>query len=143
LKSEAADRRPPDPNATSPQEDAMNKRYELSPRSNAADFATGSILAIIVAMTISTAAPAEYRYSTRGLLTLWEQRACELARQDTPDALIHYINRMNTISAGLYIDDYVGKADSERWELARQKTRLEQLRSATATGSANSIEKAK
>jgi hypothetical protein len=33
LKSEAADRRSPDPNVTSPQEDAMNKRYELSPRS--------------------------------------------------------------------------------------------------------------
>jgi hypothetical protein len=121
----------------------MNKRYELSPRSNAADFATGSILAIIVAMTISTAAHAEYRCSTPGSLTQWEQRACELARQDTPNALIHYINRMNTINGGLYIDDYVGKADSERWEPARQKTRLEQLRSATATGSANGTEKAK
>ncbi len=121
----------------------MNKRYELSPRSDAADFATGSILAIIVGMTISTAAHAEYRCSTPGSLTQREQRACELARQDTPDALIHYINRMNTIDAGLYIDDYVGKADTERWELARQKTRLEQLRGATATGSANSTEKAK
>ena len=47
----------------------MNKRYELSPRPNAADFATGSILAIIVAMIISTAAHAEYRFSTPGLLT--------------------------------------------------------------------------
>ena len=120
----------------------MNKRYDRSPLSTAADFATGSILAIIVAMTISTAAHAEYRCSTPGLLTRWEQRACELARQDTPDALIHYIKRMNTINAGLYIDDYVGKADSERWELARQKTRLEELRGATATGSANSTEKA-
>jgi hypothetical protein len=121
----------------------MNKRYELSPRSNAADFATGSILVIIAAMTISTAAHAEYRCSTPGLLDLWEQRACEFASQDTPDALIHYVKRLNKIGAGLYIDDYVGKADSERWELAGQKTRLEQLRSATATGSANSTENTK
>ena len=44
----------------------MNKRYERWPSSNAADLATGSILAIIVAMTISTAAHAEYRCSTPG-----------------------------------------------------------------------------
>jgi hypothetical protein len=121
----------------------MNKPYEESPRSNAAGIATGSILAIIVAMAVSTAAHAEYRCSTPGSLTQWEQRACELARQDTPDALIHYIHRMNTINAGLYIDDYVGKADSERWELAKQRPRLEQLGSATANGPTNGTEKAK
>jgi hypothetical protein len=121
----------------------MNKPYEQSPRFNAAGFATGSILAMIVAMAVSTTAHAEYRCSTPGSLTPWEQRACELARQDTPDALIHYIHRMNRINAGLYVNDYVGKADAERWELAKQKTRPEQLGSATANGSSNSTEKAK
>ena len=121
----------------------MNTPYEQSPRSNAAGLATGSILALILAMAISTAAHAEYQCSTPGSLTAWEKRACELARQDTPDALIHYIHRINKVNAGLNIDDYVGKADAERWELARQKTRLEQLGSATANGSANGTEKAK
>ena len=103
----------------------MNKLYEHSPRSNAAGLATRSILAVIVAMAVSTAAHAEYRCNTPGLLNATEQRACELARQDTPHALIHYIHRMNTINAGLYIDDYVGKADAERWDLAKQNTRPE------------------
>jgi hypothetical protein len=121
----------------------MNKSYEQSPRFNAAGVATGSILALIVTMAISTAAHAENRCSTPGSLTAWEKRACELARRDTPDALIHFIHRINKVNAGLNIDDYVGKADAERWELAKQKTGPEQLGSATATGSANGAEKAK
>jgi hypothetical protein len=120
----------------------MNKPYEQSPRFSAAGIATGSMLAIIVAMAVSTAAHAEYRCSTPELLTQWEQRACELARQDTPDALVHYIHRMNTINAGLYIDDYVGKADTERWELARQKTRPEAPRDAPANSLAKDTGKA-
>jgi hypothetical protein len=120
----------------------MNKPYEHSPRSNATGIATGSILAIIVAMAVSTAAHAEDRCSTPGSLTQWEQRACELARQDTPDALVHYVHRMNTINAGLYIEDYVGKADTERWELARQKMRPESPRGATANSLAKDTGKA-
>jgi hypothetical protein len=119
----------------------VSSTQQPSPRFNAAGLATRSILAMIVAMGISTAAHAEYRCSTPGLLTLWEVRACELARQDTPDALIHYINRINKINAGLYIYDYVGKADAERWEQARQETRLEPLGSATANSSVKHTEK--
>jgi hypothetical protein len=103
----------------------MNKTYQQSPRSSDAALATGSILAIIVAMAVSTAAHAEYRCSTPESLTAWEQRACELAYQDTPDALIHFVHRMNTINARLYIDDYVGRPDAERWELAKEETRPE------------------
>jgi hypothetical protein len=111
----------------------MNQPYEPSPRSNAAAIATRSILATIAALAVSTAAHAEYRCSTPGLLTLWEVRACDFARQDTPDALIHFVHRINRIGAGLYIDNYVAKADGDRWELARQKTRPEKLSSATVT----------
>jgi hypothetical protein len=121
----------------------MNKPYEHSPRSNAAGFATRSILAVIVAMAVSTAAHAEYRCSTPGLLTNWEQRACELARQNTPDALIHFIHSINRIGAALIVDDYASNADGKRWELARQKTRLEQLAGVTTNGSTNGTEKAK
>jgi hypothetical protein len=39
--------------------------------------------------------------------------------------LIHFVHRINTINAALYIDDYVGRADAERWELAKQKARPE------------------
>jgi hypothetical protein len=120
----------------------MNKPYEQLPRFNAAGVATGSILALIVAMAISTSAHAEYRCSTPGSLTSWEKRACELARQDTPDALIHYIHRLDVINAGLNVDDYVGKADAERWEVAGQKTRLEPLGSANVNSSAKGNEKA-
>jgi hypothetical protein len=103
----------------------MNKTNQQSPGSNGAGLATGSILAIIVAMAVSTAAHAEYRCITPESLTIWERRACALARQDTPNALIHFVHRMNTINAGLYIDNYVGRADAERWELAEEKTRPE------------------
>jgi hypothetical protein len=109
----------------------MNKPYEHSPRSNAAVIPTGSILAIIAAMAVSTAAQAEYRCSTPRLLTAWEQRACELARQDAPYALMHFFRIMNRTDEGLKIDDYVGKADAQRWELARQKTRPEAPSNAT------------
>jgi hypothetical protein len=81
--------------------------------------------------------------STPGALTPWEERACELARQDTPNELIHFIHRINMLHAGLNLDDYVGKADAERWELARQKKRLEAPGSATANSLAKGAEKAK
>jgi len=82
-----------------------------------------SLAFALVNAAIPTKGHAEYRCSTPGLLTLWEQRACELARQDTPDALIHFIHRINVINAGLNLDDYISKADAQRWELAWQKTR--------------------
>jgi hypothetical protein len=116
---------------------------QRSPRSNAAGLAARSILAmIVVAMAISTAAHAANRCSTPGSLTLWEVRACELARQDTPDELVRYVHKMNMINAGLYINDYVGMADAERWALAKQKTLLEPLYSATANSSVQRIGKA-
>jgi hypothetical protein len=46
------------------------------------------------------------------------------------------------INPGLNIHDYVGQADAERWEVARQKARLEPLGSAKANSSANGAEKA-
>jgi len=118
----------------------VSSTRQQSPRSNAAGPATRSILAIIVAMGVSTA-HAEYRCSTPGLLTPWEVRACELARQDTPDALIHYVHSINKVDAGLYIHDYVGNADAERWEQARQEARLEPPGSATANSSIKDTEK--
>ena len=126
----------------------MNEPYRQSPRSSAAGLATGSILAMIVAMAISTAAHAdpsavaEYRCGTPGLLTLWERRACDLARQNTPDEFIHFVHSINRIGAGLNIYAYVTDADGRRWELASQKARLEPLGSADASSSAAGTEKA-
>ena len=125
----------------------VSSTQQQSPRPNTAGLATRSILAMIVAMGISTVVQADttveasFRCSTPGLLTLWEKRACELARQDTPDALIHFVHSINRIGAGLYIYDYVGNADAERWEQARQKTRLEPLASTTANSSVKDTEK--
>jgi len=41
----------------------------------------------LVTAALSTTVHAEYRCATPGLLTLGEKRACELAREDTPDVL--------------------------------------------------------
>jgi len=118
----------------------MNKPYEQSRRSKSTRLATASTLATILAMAISTSAHAdasavtEYRCSTPGLLTLWERRACDLAHQNTPDALIHFIHSINRIGAGLNVYAYVSDADDRRWDVASQKTRLEPLRSADAGG---------
>ena len=65
-------------------------------------------------------AHAEYRCATPEQLTNAEKQACELARQDTPDALIHFVNRTKG-TYNLLADDYVSKADTERWELAKSK----------------------
>jgi hypothetical protein len=62
----------------------------------------------------------------------WEQRACELARQDTLYAFMHFFRMMNRTNEKLKIDDYVGKADAEGWELARQRTRREAPSNATS-----------
>lgn len=74
----------------------------------------------IVVGTVSTGVRAEYRCATPERLSSEEQRACELAQQDTPDALIHFVNRTKAIYH-LYANDYVSKADVERWELAGRK----------------------
>ena len=120
----------------------MNQLHGQSPRFIAAGATTASLLTLVVAMTISTSAHAEDRCTAPGSLTPWEQRACELARQDTPYALMHFFRRMNRINEGLNINDYVSKADAERWELTRQKTPPERLGSASANSTWKVIEKA-
>ncbi len=126
----------------------MNKPHEQSPRSSATRLATASTLAMIVAMTLSTSARAdasavaEYRCGNPGLLTLWEKRACDLARQNTPDALIHFVHSINRIGAGLNVYAYVSDADDRRWDVASQKTGLEPLRSADAGGPTEGTERA-
>ena len=126
----------------------MNKPHEQSPRSSATRLATASTLAMIVAMTISTSARAdasavaEYRCGTPGLLTLWEKRACDLARQDTPDALIRFVHSINRIGAGLNVYAYVSDADDRRWDVASHQTRLEPLSTANAGSSVEGTERA-
>ncbi len=78
-----------------------------------------SAAAAVAATTLSTTAYAEYRCATPERLAHGEKRACELARQDTPEALIHFVNRTKGIY-GLDVNDYVSKADVERWELAKR-----------------------
>jgi len=74
----------------------------------------------IVAATASTGTSAEYRCATPERLTNEETRACELARQNTPDALIYFVNRTKAIY-NLYVNEYVSKADVERWDLAKYR----------------------
>lgn len=78
-----------------------------------------SAVAALATTALSTAAYAEYRCATPEGLAAWEKKACELARQDTSDALIHYVNRTKPIY-NMYVNDYVGKADVERWELVKR-----------------------
>jgi len=80
-------------------------------------FAVAAVTAIV-----SMSAHAEYRCATPERLMPEEKRACELARQETPDALIHFVNRTKSIY-DLYANDYVSKADVERWELAKRMQR--------------------
>lgn len=92
--------------------------------------ATGIAIAVL-----STATYAEYRCARPEQLTVGETRACELARQDSPDALIHFINRTQGVY-NLYVNDYVSKADANRWEEARHKTGAEPTAVAKAKGDA-------
>lgn len=78
-----------------------------------------SITAALAAAALSATALAEYRCATPELLTNAELRACDLAQQDSPDALVRFVNRSKGIS-NLYADDYVSKADGERWELEKR-----------------------
>ena len=100
----------------------MSKRYEPTPRFNAAGVSTGSILALILVMAaaVPVTARAEYRCSSPS----WQAdvRACELAKHSAPDELRLFIQRTSPIF-GLYFYDYVIAADFDRWEAARQEDR--------------------
>jgi hypothetical protein len=75
-------------------------------------------LAAALSAIVSAVAHAEYRCATPEQLTPAEQRACELAREDTPDALVHFVNRTKG-TENLIVNDYVSSADEQRWETAR------------------------
>ena len=101
----------------------MNTNFDRASRYSAAGIATASILAVVLAMAVSTIpvpAHAEYRCAVPGQLTNAEKRACKLAQQDSPAGLIHFVNRTKSIY-GLYSDDYVTRADVERWELVKRE----------------------
>jgi hypothetical protein len=51
--------------------------------------------------------------------SLADKRACELAKRDSPDELLHFIQRTRSVY-GLYIYDYVPDKDVGRRELTRQ-----------------------
>jgi hypothetical protein len=74
----------------------------------------------LAAALLCTTVHAEYRCATPQQLSTAEIRACELARQDTPDALIHFVNRTKGIY-NLYVNDYVSSVDADRWEVAKRK----------------------
>lgn len=79
-----------------------------------------SAAAALVATVLCTTANAEYRCATPKQLSNDEMRACQLAQQDTPDALIHFVNRTKAIY-DLYVDDYISEADVQRWELTKRR----------------------
>jgi hypothetical protein len=100
----------------------MSKRYEPTPRFNAASVSTGSILALIVAMAASVPVTAHAEYRCASPSWQAEMRACELAKRNAPDELRLFIQRTSPIY-GLYFHDYVTAADFDRWETARQTDR--------------------
>ncbi len=73
-----------------------------------------------VATMACTGAHAEYRCANPQRLSSAETRACQLARQDMPDALIHFVNRTKPIY-GLYLNDYVSSRDVDRWDTVQQE----------------------
>lgn len=77
-----------------------------------------SAAATLAAMALCSAAHAEYRCSTPGLLLLEERKACELARESKLDALIHFVHRTKG-TYNLYIYDYVNDQEGSRWGQAR------------------------
>jgi hypothetical protein len=102
----------------------MSKRYDPTPRFNAAAVSTASILALIVAMAASVpvTAHAQYRYRCGSPSTPEDLRACDLVKHDRPDELRRFVQRTSSIY-GLYFYDYVRPADFDRWEAARQEDR--------------------
>ena len=100
-----------------------------------------SAVAALAATTLSTTAYAEYRCATPERLALGEKKACELARQDAPDALIHFVNRTKAVY-GLYVNDYVSQADVERWDLARRNGTADSPAVAKAKNDTRGVSKA-
>jgi hypothetical protein len=96
----------------------MSKRYEQTPRLNAAGVSTASILALIVAMAASVPVTAQAEYRCGAQSTPAERHACELAKRNTPDELRRFTDPAFS-NFGLYFYDYVSTADVERWEAAR------------------------
>ncbi len=97
----------------------------------------GIVLAVAaVAATMALGAHAEYRCAKPEQLSAPERRACALAQQDTPDALIHFVNRTKSIYS-LYLDDFVSTADVERWDLAREHKGAESITKADDRASRN------
>ena len=90
-----------------------------------------SLGAAIVAGAVCVGAHAEDRCATPGQLDHAERRACELAKQQTPEALIHFVNRTKALY-NLYINDYVSTADVERWERAKGEATVDSLSTANA-----------
>ena len=88
-----------------------------------------------LAATLAMSAHAEYRCATPQQLTRAEARACELARQDTPDALVRFVKETKAID-NLYFNDYVSNADVQRWDAARKEAVSDPI-AAARTGSAD------
>jgi len=98
----------------------MSKRSLQLPRLNFASLTPGPIRALTVAVVaagVSVAAHAEYRCTSPS--SPEAQRACELARQNSADALRQFVQRTSSIY-GLYFYDYVRPADVDRWQAARR-----------------------
>jgi hypothetical protein len=86
-------------------------------------FSWSTVLQHSVAFTFAAAVAgftlaAHAEYLCKEPPTQADRKACELARQDSPAALIHFIERTNAVYH-LYLPDYVSDADAARWELAR------------------------
>lgn len=75
--------------------------------------------AALATAALPATARAEYRCAVPKQLAPAETRACELARQDSPYALIHFTRTTRGIY-DLYLPYYVSDADVERWELAKR-----------------------
>ena len=71
------------------------------------------LAAAALAAVVSLAANAEYLCNAPAAQE--DKRACELAKQERPDALRHFIQTTAAIY-GLYFYDYATPADFDRWD---------------------------
>lgn len=100
----------------------MNTIFSRFARRPAKVATTASIQLLMLATAaavIPVAAHAEYRCGTPERLTQEEQRACTLARQDSPDALIRFVNRTRNMY-NLVVEDYISASDAKRWDRTAQ-----------------------
>ena len=88
--------------------------------------------AAVATAALSPKAYAEYRCATPRQLTSAETRACELARQDSPDALIHFTRSTKGVY-DLYLPDYFSEADQKRWEHGKREKASDARTGAKAT----------